>query len=260
MELHRSGTRAAQAVVLIHGIPGAAASWTGVARHLATDCDVVVPDLLGFGRSPGSQDLLAHAQASALLSALREAGIDRATIVGHDFGGPIALEILRRAPDKVTGVALIAANLFPDTPVPFPLSTVRAPIIGDRMARMLFSRPALRAMVRVCGGTHLGDASSVRTIFTRSLQHLAELYAEYPSTLRSIEVPAAVLWGTRDPFFPVSQARRTAALVTGAELVLLEGAGHFLPEQRPDEVADAIRALIQRSGESSGDALTASPS
>lgn len=247
-------------MVLIHGIPGAAASWTSVARQLAADCDVVVPDLLGFGRSPRTQDLMAQAQASALLSALREAGIARAMIVGHDFGGPIAMEILRGAPEKVTGVALIAANLFPDTPVPFPLSTVRAPIIGDLMARVLFSRPALRALVRVYGGTQLGDAASVRTIFTRSLQHLAELYAEYPSTLRSIPVPAAVLWGTRDPFFPVSQARRTAGLIAGAELVLLEGAGHFLPEQRPDEVADAIRAVIRRSGEGSGDALTASPS
>lgn len=258
MQLHRSGPRAAQAVVLIHGIPGAAASWTGVARRLAADCDVVVADLLGFGGSPRPQDLMAQAQASALLSALREAGIARAVIVGHDFGGPIALEILRRAPETVTGVALIAANLFPDTPVPFPLSTVRAPIIGGLMARAMFSRVALRAMVRVYGGTQLGDSASVRTIFTRSLQHLAELYAEYPSTLRSIAVPAAVLWGTRDPFFPVSQARRTAALIAGAELVLLEGAGHFLPEQRPDEVADAIRAVIQRSGTSSGDALTPS--
>lgn len=246
-------------MVLIHGIPGAAASWTGVARQLAADCDVVVPDLLGFGRSPRTQDLMAHAQASALLSALREAGIARAMIVGHDFGGPIALEILRRAPEKVTGVALIAANLFPDTPVPFPLSTVRAPIIGDLMARVLFSRLALHAMVRAYGGTHLGDAASIRAIFTRSLQHLTELYAEYPSTLRSIAVPAAVLWGTRDPFFPVSQARRTADLIPDAELVLLDGAGHFLPEQRPEEVADAIRAVIQRSGESSGDALTTSP-
>lgn len=260
MELHRSGPRGAQAVVLIHGIPGAAASWSGVARRLAADCDVVVADLLGFGQSPRTQDLMAPAQASALLSALREAGIARATLVGHDFGGPIALEILRRAPEKVTGVALIAPNLFPDTPVPFPLSAVRAPIIGGLAARVLFSRLALRAMVRACGGTQLGDPASVRTIFTRSLQHLAELYGQYPSTLRSIAVPAAVLWGTRDPFFPVSQAHRTAGLIAGAELVLVEGAGHFLPEQRPDEVADAIRAVIQRSGECRGDALTASPS
>lgn len=260
MQLHRSGPRAAQTVVLIHGIPGAAASWTGVVRRLAADCDVVVPDLLGFGGSPRTQDLMARAQASALLSALREAGIARATIVGHDFGGPIAVEILRRAPATVTGVALIAANLFPDTPVPFPLSTVRAPIIGDLAARLLFSRLALRAMVRVYGGTQLGDCASVRTIFTRSLQHLAELYGEYPCILRSTAVPAAVLWGTRDPFFPVSQARRTAGLIAGAELVLFDGAGHFLPERRPDEVADAIRAVIQRSRGSSGDALTASPS
>ena len=49
-------------------------------------------------------------------------------------------------------------------------------------------------------------------------------------------------WGDRDPFFPVEQGERTAA-AANARLRVFEGAGHFLPHERPTEVADEIAAL-----------------
>lgn len=254
MHLHRSGSRRGPAVVLIHGIPGAAASWSAVADRLAPDHDVVVPDLLGFGRSPRVGDLRAEVQASALLEALGRAGVGRAAVVGHDFGGPVALSLYRRAPGMFDAVGLVATNTFPDTPIPFPLSVVRLPVIGTAISHALFSRPALRAMLRRYGGAQLGDAASVRSIFTQALQHLVELYAEYPTTLRSITVPATLVWGTKDPFFPLAQARKTAGLMAASELVVIDGAGHFLPEQRPDRVADAIRRLVVRAHDHRHDA------
>lgn len=220
----------------------------------------MVPDLLGFGRSPRPDDLRADAHAAALLGALEDAGVTRATFVGHDFGSPIALSLYRRAPHLFDGLVVMATNAFPDTPVPFPLSLVTLPLVGGLMSRMLFSTPALRAMLWRYGGRELGDAASVRRIFTRSLQQLSELFAEYPDTLRSVDVPTTVVWGDRDPFFSLAQGRATADLIPGGELVVLEGAGHFLPEQRPDEVVDAIRRLVLRAGRGAGkDAHGAQP-
>ena len=56
-------------------------------------------------------------------------------------------------------------------------------------------------------------------------------------------VPAIVGWGDRDPFFPVAIGRRTAELLPDARFRLFEGAGHFLPDERPDELAADILAL-----------------
>lgn len=233
-------------MVLIHGIPGAAASWSAVAPLLEPDHDVVVPDLLGFGQSPRPADLRAEAHAAALREALERAGVTRATFVGHDFGGPVALSLYGRAPQMFDALALMATNAFPDTPVPFPLSLVTLPVVGEAMSRVLFSEPALRTLLRRSGGKELGEAATVRSIFTRTLRQLSDLFAEYPATLRSISVPTTLVWGAEDPFFPVQQGRATADLVPGSELVVLDGAGHFLPEQRPDEVAGAIRSLVAR--------------
>lgn len=256
MAVHRRG--AGPPVLLLHGIPGGAAAWDPVADRLAGHADVLAPDLLGFGASDRPVDLAtlhARAQAEALADVLRALGVAEATVVGHDFGGPVALMLTRVAPDTVGGLGLLAANVFPDTPVPMPLAAVRWPGIGRVAAAALFSRPSLALMLQAGTGrprvrldrrVHLGDPrqiAAIRTIFEGSLRDLAALYAPVQAQLQTWTGPAAVGWGDRDPFFPPQQGRRTA-LACGARFVLLPGAGHFLPGERPDEVASLIADLL----------------
>jgi pimeloyl-ACP methyl ester carboxylesterase len=201
------------ALVLLHGVPGSAASWCEVAARLGPEVDLVVPDLLGFGGSAKPQELRAlHArsQAEALLDALDQLELPTATVVGHDFGGPIALSLLAMAPERVSGLGLLATNAFPDTPIPLPLSTIFWPVVGRLAAAALFSRPSLRLMLRTGVGSpkvrldpdaHLGDAAKVRTIrtvFEGSLRHLDELYGPVQAALEAADVPGFVLWGDRD--------------------------------------------------------------
>lgn len=247
-----------RAVVLIHGIPGSGAVWDAVADALERDHRVLVPDLLGFGASPRPktiEELWADAQADALLEALERADVTRAVVLGHDFGGPVALELARRGPgDLIAGLCLAATNIFTDTPIPMPIRAVTWPLLGPLAARALFSRPSLRMMLRqgtsrpLDGDAYLGDAAQTRaigTIFASALRELERRYAFAEPALRELEVPVVVAWGDADPFFPLSQAERTAAVAGRSRLAVYEGAGHFLPSERPDELAADIRRLSQ---------------
>lgn len=245
MELDKYGTEG-PCVVLIHGIPGSPDVWTEVAKSLMDRHRVLVPALLGFGAEDSPSGLDARAQARSLGRSLQEAGIARATIVGHDFGGPIALSLYELQPDVFQGLGLLATNAFPDTPIPFPLSMVNWPLIGDAMARGLFSGPALRMMLKVYGGSELGNARAVRAIFKDSLQNLPERYGHFPAILRTIAVPSLVVWGDKDPFFPIENGRRIADELENAEFEVIDNTGHFLPEQAPLEVASAIARLVTR--------------
>lgn len=154
----------------------------------------------------------------------------------------------------IAGLALLATNAFTDTPIPFPLSTVTWPVIGRGFSRVLFSGPSLAMMlrsgvgrprVRLDTSTHLGDQRqrrAIRTIFYGSLTNLSTLYRPIEDELRNITVPTTVSWGDRDPFFGVEQGERTAAAV-GTELKVYANAGHFLPEERPGDVARDLAAL-----------------
>jgi pimeloyl-ACP methyl ester carboxylesterase len=245
-------------VLLLHGIPGRGSSWDAVSAVLSATRTVLVPDLLGFGasdRPTGLERLHAAAQAQALAEVLDELAPAPVTVVGHDFGGPVAVLLHRERPRAVAGLALLATNTFADTPVPFPLSLVRVPLVGGVAGRALFCGPALAAMLWSGTGTPRprldadawladpGQRRSIRTIFAGSLTDLERLYRPVQAHLPKIAVPTLVGWGDRDPFFPVAQGRRTAAAVPGARFRLYAGTGHFLPAERPAELADDIAGL-----------------
>ena len=259
MALTRMGT--GPVVLLLHGVPGSSDSWRDVVPLLSGDATVLVADLLGFGGSSRPSELAtlhAEGQAEAVADVLDALGLDDVTVVGHDFGGPVALTLAGRRPDLVARLGLLATNTFPDTPIPFPLSTLFWPVVGGRMGAVLFSRPFLSAVLVMGAGrprpridrrTHLGDAGqlrTIRTVFEGSLRRLAELFAPVQRRLESWSGPVVVAWGDRDPFFPLAEGERTAA-AAGVPLTVLGGAGHFLPQERPREVAAAVRDLLTAS-------------
>lgn len=245
-------------VVLIHGIPGSARSWDAVVQHLPPDIRYFVPDLIGFGeseRSAALEELHAEGQARRLEEALRNAGAKRPLLVGHDFGGPVALRLLMRSPENYSGLVLAATNTFTDTPIPFPLSLVTSPSLGSWFTTILFSRTSLSGMCRfgarkrrVNVPSAVGDRAqslAIRIIFSGSLQKLQELYRPIEEALSQIRIPVLVLWGDHDPFFPISQAERTAAAIPGAKVQIFPGCGHFLPEEEPETFASVIAALAK---------------
>lgn len=247
------------ALLFLHGVPGSARAWEAVVTRLNDGRRrLIVPDLLGFGGSDDADDLHAEAQAAALIELLDGLGIARATVITHDFGGPVALRMIDQRPDLVDGLLLSATNAFGDTPIPFPLSMIFWPIVGSLAANAIFSSRSLRMMLRTGVGSprpkfdasaYVGDrrqAHTIRTIFEDSLRRLPELYGPLAQLLPRLDIPTEVVWGDRDPFFTVDSGRRTAAAIPGGNLTTLDGAGHFLPAERPDEMVDAIHQLLVR--------------
>jgi len=156
-------------------------------------------------------------------------------------------------------MTLAATNLFPDTPIPGPLRIAGVPILGDLFFRMAFGRWGLSAMWlgavadrtafpyrrhRAALRSRRG-VSWTRRVLHASLRDLPGLYAGVERAARALRIPALVLWGDQDPFFPARVGERTAAAL-GVELQVLRGCGHFVPEERPDEVAAGILALVER--------------
>jgi len=253
-------------VVLLHGIPGWRGTFAEVSASLGRHCRAFAPDLLGFGESDPPPDG-AHAaeQAAAVIELVDALGLDRFHLVGFDFGGPTAVLAAARLPGRVRSLTLAATNLFPDTPVPAPLRLARVPALGDLFFRLAFGRWGLSALWRAAVADRSafpyrryrtalrfpGGVSWTRRIFLASLRDLPGLYAPVEEAARALALPSLVLWGDRDPFFPVLVGQRTADAL-GAELRVLPGCGHFVPEERPREVAEAILDLLGRCGDAPG--------
>jgi pimeloyl-ACP methyl ester carboxylesterase len=243
--------------LLLHGIPGSSHVWHKVACDLEKDdATIFVPDLLGFGQSsrPSSiSDLWLEAQASALAESIEHLGLERIHLVGHDYGGPVSITLYQMIPQKIESLTILATNTFTDTPIPPPLAMIKLPLIGPLWEKAIFSKMSLGMMLRQGVGKNsqeidvhsaIGDSSqtqSIGTIFSSALKELNSRYRNVQDFLSKIQVPTTVVWGTKDPFFSVKQGERTAAAIPGAKFVLIEGAGHFLPEERPLEIVSELK-------------------
>jgi pimeloyl-ACP methyl ester carboxylesterase len=253
---------AGEPLLLLHGIPGSAFAWEHAGALLSEHFRVIIPDLRGFGRSQAPDgDFYMEAQARSLYTFLQGLGIKRLSIGAHDFGGPVAFTLMRLFPDLAVRTLVISAtNLFTDTPIPPPLRLAAVPVLGD-----LFFRVAVgnRVGLRVLhwGATRNTSAASwrsfqrhlttsgvdlTRRIFQRSLADLKGNYVAIEGMLSAITQPAFVLWGDTDPFFGTAVGERTHRALRGSQLKVYRDTGHFVPEERPKEVARDIEHFLLR--------------
>lgn len=256
------GDPASPPALLLHGIPGWRGTWRDVARLLSPRAYVIAPDLAGFGES-GSPPAAFHAaeHADLIVALIRQLGVPSVHLVGFDFGGPTAVLVCAKAPDLVASLTLAATNVLIDTPIPTLLRAVRTPFLGSLFSRLMFGRVGLTmmwfgavarrerfslsdycAMLRFPQGI-----ASTRRIFQTSLRDLPALYGPVQAALSCIRVPCVVIWGDRDPFFPVSVGEQTAARIPGATFTVLPGCGHFLPQEAPQAFAEIVSPALQRS-------------
>lgn len=248
-------------VVFLHGIPGSALTWEAVATRMQEQYRVIVPDLRGFGQSePPVGDSYMEGQARAIKELLDLLGVKECALVTHDFGGPVGLTMMRLFPEfTVRELVLSDTNVFTDTYVPPPLRIAKIPLVntvffqlmvGNRFGFRMLYRGAVKEKEAASWSNfqrHLTPSgmAMTRRIFQRSLADLEANYGDVERMLPDIQSRTLVLWGDGDPFFSTGVGERTRAAIPEAELIVFDETGHFVPEERPADVATAIHDFLQ---------------
>jgi haloalkane dehalogenase len=248
-------------VVLFHGEPTWAFLYRRVALPLlATGYRVIAPDYPGFGRSDKPVDPAFYTydnQTAAAGAVIEHLGLAEATAVVQDWGGPIGLRLAVEPPGRFRRLCVLNTSLFgrpsegflrwrdfaarhPDLPV------------GDVMRRSLAVPPSEEVIAGYDApfpdSTYKAGVRRFPAIVpTASTDPGAAEMQQVAAALASWQNPALVLFSTEDPIFSVDVGRRFAETIPGAEpLQTIDGAGHFLQEDRGEEVGAAIAAFLRR--------------
>ncbi|MGZ4592174.1 MAG: alpha/beta fold hydrolase [Actinomycetes bacterium] len=250
------------AVVCLHGAPQDHTAYDGVvARLVAHGQRVLVPDQRGY--SPGARPTGRSAYAMPALvgdviALLDATSLGRVHLVGHDWGGAVAWVVAGRHPERIRSLTVLS------TPHPAALrSAMTRSSQGLRSVYMgLLQLPWLPEHLALAGGARGLRLGLIRSglpadraaHYARRMQEpgaLAAALGWYRSIGASrgfgpgrIRVPTTYLWGTRDPFFARAAARRSADFVIAPYLEHALDAGHWLPENNPAQVADAVLLRI----------------
>lgn len=227
-------------IVLLHGAGCDSRIFDELSIHL-DDRELIAIDLPGRRGSLGPPAQTALKAADFVAHCLDALSIERAMVLGHSFGGAVAIELALSAKDKVAGLVLVSTGARLRVHPAILSAMEAAALAGPRsMANLPWladTDPALveridREVTEVPSKTTLADWQAAHA-FDR-MDRLSE-----------IESPALAVTGTEDALTRPKYARYLAASLKDARLALVEGAGHMLPVEKPLELAAEIRAWLE---------------
>lgn len=248
-------------LVLLHGQPGSAADWQQVAGRLPAALQAVAVDRPGYGANPRPPAGFA-ANARAVLDDMDSRGIERAVLVGHSYGGGVALMAASMAPHRVEAVVLLAGvgpgcvngwDRLLAAPGAGPLCALVAWRLTPWLARARLAWTTRRRGRPLAPEEHVNwqvwaEASRLSSRLWRTflveqralVRELDELAAAVPS----VRAPVLLLTDPEDSLVPLDTARRLAQDLPDARLRLVRSAGHHLPRRAPEAVASALAAWL----------------
>ena len=242
-------------VLFVHGVPTSSDMWV----PFLEDCGGIALDLPGFGRSakPAHFDYSIPGYDRFLEAFLDHVGLERFSLVVHDWGGGIALATAQRLPERLERLVLFSCTpLLPGFRWHRIARLWRTPVVGETL--MGFStrftmKQALREANATPGPMPDEFVDSVYSHFDHGTQRaILKLYRSAPPAtlerwgrdLGRITAPALILWPTEDPYIPVEFGQAYADALGGEALLEIAGnAGHWSWLDRPELIEKAVRFL-----------------
>ena len=234
-------------LLLIHGLGTSGRLWCDIARDLEHTHRSLIPDLAGCGRSerPRRSRMSPAAQAESLLSLLTSLGHNRAVVAGHDVGGAVAVHMAALAPERMAALVLVNTPLHADAWPPRAARPLLVPALGRALARAASARhDTANAAASALAGGAVSASNGLRGVsdLVRAFDPGAAAAALH--MVAAAPPPTLVLWGADNDRLSPSYGARLAAEIPGATWVPVEDAGHLLPQQRPERVAEEVAGFL----------------
>lgn len=242
-------------VLCVHGFPETSYMWRALLDDLgAASWHAVAPDLPGYGESPYEGDGSWEAQVAALDRVWSEHDLGPVVLVVHDWGGIIGLRWALQRPEAIRALVISDTGFFPDGQWHDFAQVLRTPGEGETFIAQWNQTMLGQILSSVSTGiTEDAVAEYARALDTDDgRKGVLELYRSgdfdkiEDGCLAQLTAPALVLWGASDPFAPVGGAHRFVSELPDAELVVVEGAGHFVYEDDPAACGAAVNAFLDQ--------------
>jgi 3-oxoadipate enol-lactonase len=235
----------ASPLILLEGLGGDIPGWRRNVPHLSVGHRVIAYDFRGNGRSDKpNEPLTMETFVEDTAALLDELDIERAHVYGQSFGGMVAQELALERPARVRSLVLAATHA----------GTARASKLGPSLGAVPKGRPYLALYSEAFAREHPEHVTDDLRVGSENPQppHAGrrqwEAFQGWDAwdRLGRIACPTLVLHGTEDRVVAVENARRLAADIPGAELVMLEGAGHVYHSERADEADRVVLEFLAK--------------
>jgi pimeloyl-ACP methyl ester carboxylesterase len=252
-------------VVFIHGQPGLGSDFSLVEQLLDHTFQVISPDRPGYGTNPRNVSSMAE-NVEWFKTLLADSFEEPSVVVGHSYGGGIAILLGALHPELVSGLVLassvasvehvgtldrvLASRYLGDALVAGGLGAAGSilPVVRQR-TKSVPGRVGRWMEVNLPDSTFAKVAPPLGRVWRSVMAEQRSLLSEMPlveSSLHELDMPVEVVAGTWDVIVPPAVAKKAARTIRDAELLLVPRVGHFLPRDAPEVLAEAVRRVSQR--------------
>ena len=250
-------------LLLVHGLPGTLEDWQPLEGFLADSFRLTAIDRPGHGESDATgHEWTLEYNAAVVLAVIEKLALKEVTIVGHSYGGATAVALAVENPPAVRAVVALAPPSLPHPAqrVDLPMHLVRIPLVGPRLLALLSPLVGRRTVERGIRAAFRPNHDALPSGFIERNQRvwlgpkvvvttshevlaLAASQRRYVEQYPRIRKRLVLVHGAEDRTVRPAHAEGLHRIVSGSELILLEGVGHYLQFARPEQVAGIIRRV-----------------
>jgi pimeloyl-ACP methyl ester carboxylesterase len=252
--------------LFVHGLGTNGALWRHVIERLPATTRCVAIDLPGHGATPPRDDNSVAALAGTVTELCDGLGLGQVDLIGNDTGGAVTQIFAARHPGRLRTLTLTNCDTngnFPPPEFDPVIELARQGQLAESLVAIVSDPAAWRGSPLVGGYEHpenipdealgcyfepIGGTIEKARTFERTLAALDPAYlADIDGALRALTVPTLIAWGTGDEVFGLKWAQQLRETLPGArDIVEVEGAKVFFPEERPGELVPHLRSLWGR--------------
>lgn len=255
-EYKSESEQSAPVIILLHGFLSSSFSFRKLIPLLENDFHVISIDIPPFGKSGKSRKFRYSYDnmAKTVIDLLDHLSVDHIYAAGHSMGGQIVMNMMLQRPDIIKKAVLLGSSGYlPKAKIPFIIASYipffdryvkhylgKTGVMGN-LKNVVFDRALIDEMM-VDGYTEPFNNNDIYHALRLMLRHRE---GDLPKDLiESIDTPCLLLWGKHDRIVPLSIGKQLANDLPNSKLIILQNAGHLLPEELPNEVYNEIHTYL----------------
>lgn len=258
-----AGPEEGSPVILLHGWPTSAFLWRRILPAIAEHRRVIALDLPGFGRSAKPLDVSYSLRfhRRILDGFVDQLAVEQVGLAVHDLGGPVGLYWASQTPRRIEKLAILNTLVYPEMSwaVKAFLSACMLPGVrraltspwGLKQAMHLGVTDSKRLQADAIPGTQepFGDPAARKALLKAGLGINPKGMVDIARWIPTVDVPVCLLYGAKDRILPdiAKTMARLQVDIPHAETTELEDCGHFLQEERPEEIGKILGAFFAQS-------------
>jgi pimeloyl-ACP methyl ester carboxylesterase len=252
-------------ILLLHGFATSSYTWHAIIPELSKNHRVIAIDLRGFGASdkPIDDHYSIQDQTEAVQAFVEQENLRDLTVIGHSFGGGIALVMALNAEQqrkpRIRNIVLIDSLAYRQ-PMPIFFRLLQIPMVGDlgmtlvppeiqagQGLRLAYYDPDKISGQDVAEYANTLYSPAAKHALTKTIEQLVpENIDEIASRYKTIKMPALIVWCQQDKVVPVVLGLRLHEEMRSSELALFSQCGHMPQEEKPEDTLAAIQAFLKR--------------